>query len=56
MLCVYACRQQAEFEALLQRGARGRDELELKRVAEIERRTNRWGWKEAHIHCMLSPR
>jgi hypothetical protein len=41
VLYVHVRRQQAEFEALLQRGARGRDELELKRVAETERRTNR---------------
>ncbi|KAJ9530727.1 hypothetical protein QJQ45_014879 [Haematococcus lacustris] len=33
---------QAEFEALLQRGARGRDELELRRCAEVERRSYRF--------------
>ncbi|KAG2497380.1 hypothetical protein HYH03_004538 [Edaphochlamys debaryana] len=35
-------RQQTEYEALLQRGNKGRDELELKRVAETERRTLRF--------------
>ncbi|KAG2437819.1 hypothetical protein HXX76_005439 [Chlamydomonas incerta] len=35
-------KQQTEFEALLQRGTKGRDELELKRVAETERRTLRF--------------
>ncbi|MEW5299981.1 MAG: hypothetical protein WDW36_002946 [Sanguina aurantia] len=34
-------RQQREFEALLQRGARGRDELERKRVTDTSRRSLR---------------
>jgi len=38
----FSAKQQQEFEALLQRGARGRDELELRRVAETERRTYRF--------------
>lgn len=54
-LAKFTARQQQEFEALLQRGARGRDELELRRVSEMERRTLRFrnivsvggvGWKE----------
>lgn len=32
---------QVEFDALLQRGARGRDALELKRITEREQRANR---------------
>ncbi|GFR42594.1 hypothetical protein Agub_g3524 [Astrephomene gubernaculifera] len=35
-------KQQTEYEVLQQRGAKGRDELELKRVAETERRTLRF--------------
>ncbi|KXZ51942.1 hypothetical protein GPECTOR_11g67 [Gonium pectorale] len=35
-------RQQTEYEALQQRGSKGRDELELKRLAEKERRTLRY--------------
>lgn len=35
-------KQKQEFEALLQRGARGRDELELRRIAETERRMFRF--------------
>ena len=35
-------KQQQEAEALLQRGARGRDELELRRVNETERRSYRF--------------
>ncbi|EFJ52709.1 hypothetical protein VOLCADRAFT_115660 [Volvox carteri f. nagariensis] len=35
-------KQQNEYEVLLQRGAKGRDELELKRLAETERRTLRF--------------
>lgn len=38
----FTAKQQQEFEALLQRGARGRDELELKRAAETERRNYRF--------------
>ncbi|GFH25878.1 predicted protein [Haematococcus lacustris] len=38
----FVSKQQAEFEALLQRGARGRDELELRRCAEVERRSYRF--------------
>jgi len=38
----YTAKQQQEMEALLQRGARGRDELELRRVSETERRTYRF--------------
>lgn len=38
----FQTKQQLEFEALLQRGAKGRDELELKRVGETERRTLRF--------------
>lgn len=34
-------KQQQEFEALLQRGARGRDELERKRVTDTSRRSMR---------------
>ena len=35
-------RQQQEQQALLQRGARGRDELELRRCSEAERRSMRF--------------
>ncbi|GLI59263.1 hypothetical protein VaNZ11_001110 [Volvox africanus] len=35
-------KQQNEYEVLLQRGSKGRDELELKRLAETERRTLRF--------------
>jgi hypothetical protein len=38
----FQAKQQQEAEALLQRGARGRDELELRRVNETERRTYRF--------------
>eukprot|EP00878_Enallax_costatus_P035237 GHUV01039250.1.p1 GENE.GHUV01039250.1~~GHUV01039250.1.p1 ORF type:complete len:271 (+),score=92.67 GHUV01039250.1:617-1429(+) len=37
-----ATKQQSELEALLQRAARGRDELELRRLDEAEKRGNRF--------------
>lgn len=38
----FHAKQKQELEALLQRGSRGRDELELKRAAEVERRLYRY--------------
>mmetsp|Transcript_9940 Transcript_9940/g.27037 ORF Transcript_9940/g.27037 Transcript_9940/m.27037 type:complete len:437 (+) Transcript_9940:117-1427(+) len=41
-LAKLTAKQQVEMEALLQRGARGRDELEIKRLSEFEKKTLRF--------------
>lgn len=41
-LAKFAAKQKQELEALLQRGARGRDEFQLRRVTETERRLYRF--------------
>ena len=58
----FQAKQQQEAEALLQRGARGRDELELRRVNETERRMFRFrnivmvrGWNSARAVGTLRP-